>query len=224
MIPRVLEPEAMDTPEEVLEYDRMDHSEVNARFVADLLTAHGACRGGWILDVGTGTARIPIALAWADARARILALDLADNMLARAAINIVEAGLENRIRCFRGDVKSLDGAVGGERFEAVISNTIIHHIPKPAPALEAMIERVAPSGTLMIRDLVRPDSLREVARLVELHAGNESDAARGLFEASLRAGLTLEEIRAVVELHGLPGGCVVMSSDRHWTVTWHAPA
>ena len=44
----------------------MDHGEVNARFVADFLAAHGTCRGGTILDVGTGTARIPIELARAD--------------------------------------------------------------------------------------------------------------------------------------------------------------
>ena len=63
MIPRVLEPEAMDTPEEVLQYDLMDHSEVNARFVADFLAVHGPCRGGEILDVGTGTAAYP-SRAW----------------------------------------------------------------------------------------------------------------------------------------------------------------
>ena len=39
----------------MLDYDAMDHAEVNARFVADFLEAHGACRGGLILDVGTGT-------------------------------------------------------------------------------------------------------------------------------------------------------------------------
>src|SRR3954449_8689432 len=105
MIPRVLEPEAMDTPEEVLQYDLMDHSEVNARFVADFLAFHGPCRGGEILDVGTGTARIPIALAQADLNARILALDLAPNMLERAAVNIARAGLTDRIRSLCGDVK-----------------------------------------------------------------------------------------------------------------------
>ncbi len=84
MIPRVLEPEAMETAEEVRQYDAMDHSAVNDRFVADFLSAHGPCRGGEILDVGTGTARIPIALARADGRARILALDLSATMLEQA--------------------------------------------------------------------------------------------------------------------------------------------
>ena len=49
----------------------------------------------------------------ADPKARILALDLAENMLARAAENIAEAGLEGRIRCLRGDVKGLAPTLGG---------------------------------------------------------------------------------------------------------------
>ncbi len=132
MIPRVLEPEAMETAEEVRQYDAMDHSEVNARFVADFLSAHGPCRGGEILDVGTGTARIPIALAAADGRARVLALDLSETMLAQAAINIAAAGLSTRIqmpprRC-QVTARTLSAS---ELFEGVISNTIIHHIPGP---------------------------------------------------------------------------------------------
>ena len=85
MIPRVLEPEAMDGPEEVASYDAMDHRAVNEAFVADFLAVHGPCRGGEILDVGTGTARIPIALALADPGARIVGFDLAPAMLDRAA-------------------------------------------------------------------------------------------------------------------------------------------
>jgi ubiquinone/menaquinone biosynthesis C-methylase UbiE len=223
MIPRVLEPEAMDTPEEVLEYDLMDHSEVNARFVDDFLSVHGPCRGGEILDVGTGTARIPILLARSDTRARILALDLAPNMLQRAAINIAEAGFSDRIRCLCGDVKGLEAVLGPTEFEGIISNTIVHHIPDPTPALAAMAGRVAPGGTLMIRDLARPDSLEEVTRLVELHVGKESPKARALFEASLNAALTVEEIRTMIRPLGIPETSVAMTSDRHWTLTWNRP-
>jgi ubiquinone/menaquinone biosynthesis C-methylase UbiE len=224
MIPRVLEPEAMDTPEEVLQYDLMDHSEVNARFVADFLAVHGPSRGGEFLDVGTGTARIPIALAQLDPHARILALDLAPNMLERAAVNIAGVGLTDRIRCMCGDVKSLEDLLANAVFEGVISNTIIHHIPDPVPALGAMKARVAPGGTLMVRDLARPDSRDEVARLVALYAGTETPAARGLFEASLNAALTLQEIQELArDAVGIPPESARMTSDRHWTITWKRP-
>ena len=43
-LPRVLEPEVMDTEEEASDYDAMDHGGVNARFCEDLLA----------LDVPTG--------------------------------------------------------------------------------------------------------------------------------------------------------------------------
>jgi hypothetical protein len=39
MLQRVLEPEVMDTAEEAIDYDRMDHREVNRRFVDDFLHA-----------------------------------------------------------------------------------------------------------------------------------------------------------------------------------------
>src|SRR5690349_12925071 len=137
MIPRVLEPEAMDTPEEARDYDAMDHSEVNARFVADFLAAHGPCRGSEILDVGTGPARIPIALCEADAKARVLGIDLAHHMIEKARQNVEQAGLADRIRLEAADAKRLRNAA--DTFEAVISNSIIHHIPEPADVLAEMV-------------------------------------------------------------------------------------
>src|SRR3954453_1818677 len=106
MLPRVLEPEAMDTPEEARDYDAMDHAAVNDRFVADFLAAHGPCRGGTLLDVGTGPARIPIALCRADPHARVLAIDLAEHMLDRARRNVAAAGLSDRIPCERAGARA----------------------------------------------------------------------------------------------------------------------
>ncbi len=223
MIPRVLEPEAMETPEAVRQYDAMDHRAVNTRFVQDFLAVHGPCRGGDVLDVGTGTARIPIALASADQKARVLALDLSEAMLAQAAVNIEAAGFSDRIRCHLGDAKSLIHAFGEGSFEGVVSNTIIHHIPDPVPVLGEMARLVAPGGTLLVRDLVRPDSYDEILRLADLHAATETPAARALFEASLGAALTLDEIREILRSLGHDAGLVSMTSDRHWTWCWRRP-
>ncbi|AMV36763.1 class I SAM-dependent methyltransferase [Planctomyces sp. SH-PL62] len=222
MIPRILEPESMEGPDEVAQYDAMDHRAVNDRFTADFLAAHGPCRGGEIVDVGTGTARIPIALALADPMARIVGVDLAPAMLERAARNVEEAGLADRIRFIPGDAK-LPHSLGDARFEAVISNTIIHHIPDPAPALATMFEHLEPGGTLMIRDLARPDDEETLAALVEQYAAGESAEARELFRASLHAALTVEEAAMLAATVGLPAGCVSRTSDRHWTLLWKQP-
>ena len=87
----------------------------------------------------------------------MLALDLSETMLAQAAINIAAAGMTSRIRTHKGDAKALLGRRSAQGvFEGVISNTIVHHIPDPVPALETMARLVAPGGTLMVRDLARP--------------------------------------------------------------------
>lgn len=219
---RVLEPEAMDTTEEARDYDAMDHSEVNERFVGDFLAFHGPCRDGAILDVGTGPARIPIALCRRDPKARVLGIDLAPSMLRLAARNVHEANLAERIRLARVDAKALPWPGGA--FEAVISNTIIHHIPEPERALEQLARCVAPGGSLFVRDLARPGSRHDLEQLVETYAGREAPASQALFAASLHAALTLEEVRAIVRNLDLPTDAVALTSDRHWTWAWRRPA
>jgi ubiquinone/menaquinone biosynthesis C-methylase UbiE len=221
MLSRVLEPEAMDTPEEARDYDAMDHATVNARFVADFLAVHGRCRGGEILDVGAGPGRIAMALCQSDPAARVRALDLAEAMLSLARQNIAAAGLSERIACVQGDAKALPNPDGA--FEAVVSNTIIHHIPDPAPALREMARLVARGGTLFVRDLARPAGDAEVASLVAAYAGTEAPSAKAMFEASLRAALTVEEVRAIAVSLGLDPTGIAMTSDRHWTWAWKRP-
>jgi ubiquinone/menaquinone biosynthesis C-methylase UbiE len=221
VLPRVLESEVMDKPEEARDYDAMDHSAVNLRFVEDFLSAHGPGRGGEMLDVGTGPARVPIALCRADRYFRVLGVDLAGPMLELARRNVAEAELSDRIRFARGDAKNLPFPDG--RFEAVVSNTIIHHIPDPAPALAEMVRLVAPGGTLMVRDLARPVSEAELDALVEKHAANEPIPSRNLFRDSLHASLTLSEVQEIVQGLGLSQDCVRMTSDRHWTWIWSRP-
>ena len=71
------------------------------------------------------------------------------------------------------------------------------------PVSKTMARLVAPGGTLMVRDLARPGSPAEISRLVDTYAGGESEQARALFEASLNAALTLEEIRSLIAGLGL---------------------
>ena len=222
MLARVLEPEVMDKPEEARDYDAMDFSEVNGRFVTDFCAAHGPGRGGEILDVGTGPGRIAIRLCQADRGVRVLGVDLAGPMLDIGRRNVADAELTDRVRFARGDAKSLPFPDG--RFEALISNTIIHHIPEPAEALAEMVRLVAVGGTLFVRDLARPADVAEVEALVEKHTRGESPAAKALFRDSLHAALTLDEVRAIIHGLGLDPEGLRMSSDRHWTWTWRKPA
>ncbi len=227
-LPRTLEPEVMDTEEEARDYDAMDHGQVNARFCDDLL-ATGAHLGR-VLDVGTGTALIPVELCRRDAGVELDAIDLASHMLALAERNVARAGLGRRIRLARMDAKSTPWAEGA--FDAVMSNSIVHHIPEPRQVLAEVWRLVRRGGVLFVRDLARPDDAARVAELVSTYAPIPDAAPevrgmherqRGLFEASLRAALTADEVRGLVAPLGIPGDAVRSTSDRHWTLAYVKP-
>jgi SAM-dependent methyltransferase len=228
MLERVLEPEVMDTAEEARDYDAMDHVAVNRRFCEDLL-ALGPLPNE-VLDVGTGTARIPIELCKLATGFTIVAIDLADHMLAMALENAKRAGVEGRIRLEKVDAKSLPYADGA--FAATISNSIVHHIPQPKRALDGMWRVTAPGGRIFVRDLARPPTDAEVERLVALHGGSppdEPDArasffrAHASFRASICAALTVDEVTMLVAPLGIPAHAITLTSDRHWTLSFEKP-
>ena len=219
MIKRILEPEVMDTQAEAFAYDDMDHSAVNQQFVADLLASAEAIGGleGEVLDLGTGTARIPILLCDATEDVRVFAIDMAGEMLEVARLNIEISSHRDRVMLGRCDAKQLD--LQDDRFDVVISNSIVHLIADPASTFAEAVRVCRPGGLLFFRDLIRPGSDEEVDRLVATYAGNEADEARKMFDDSLRAAFTVEEIQDYVEKLGFVADSVSGTSDRHWTWT-----
>jgi ubiquinone/menaquinone biosynthesis C-methylase UbiE len=221
MIARVLEPEAMDSDDEAREYDLMDHVSVNAAFVADLLAM--AARAGrslsptdWVLDVGTGTARIPITLCGADRACRVVGIDLAHAMLVVGMKNVADTSLTARIALLRASAVALP--FGDASVPVVVSNSLIHHLPDPAAAMKDACRVAAPGGIVFIRDLFRPPSRLELDRLVSLHAATATPAQRQLFADSLHAALTVDEVREIVATLPLSTASVAATSDRHWTL------
>jgi ubiquinone/menaquinone biosynthesis C-methylase UbiE len=204
----------MDSAAEARDYDAMDHSQVNRVFVADFRAAWDG--RGPVLDLGTGTAQIPIELCRQTAAADVVAVDLAEHMLAVARENVRRAGFGARIRLERCDAKRLPFANGA--FAAVISNSIVHHIPEPAAALAEVIRVTRPGGLLFLRDLLRPPDDAAVHRLVTTYAGEANGHQRQMFEDSLRAALTLAEMRDLVARLDLDPSAVRQTSDRHWTL------
>jgi ubiquinone/menaquinone biosynthesis C-methylase UbiE len=203
----------MDSPEEARDYDAMDHSHVNRLFVADFLAF--CPEPETVLDLGTGTAQIPIELCRQRLGVHVVAVDLAEHMLQVGLDNVRRAGLIDRIRLERVDAKSLPYPDGS--FPAVISNSIVHHIPWPIQVLAEIVRVLKPGGKLFLRDLVRPESDSALRHLVRLYAEGANDHQQQMFADSLRAALTLEEIRALITSLGFPAATVQQTSDRHWT-------
>ena len=213
MLPRILEPEVMDTAEEAHDYDAMDHSAVNRVFVAEFLAVWDG--RGPVLDVGTGTALIPIELCKTHASAMVVAIDLAEQMLAVARDNVSEAGFADRIRLEKANGRALAFADGA--FPAVMSNSIVHHIPEPIQTIQEMVRVCGKGGTIFVRDLMRPSNRATLDHLVQTYAGDANAHQKKMFAESLHAALTLDEIRDLVKRCGFDPAAVRATTDRHWT-------
>jgi ubiquinone/menaquinone biosynthesis C-methylase UbiE len=213
MLPRVLEPEVMDSPEEARDYDAMDHTAVNRLFVADFLDLWPGDNP--ILDVGTGTAQIPIELCRTAPTARVVAIDLAGHMLALGQENVRRAGLVDRVQLEMCDAKQMPHAPTS--FAAVISNSIVHHIPEPGRVIAEMVRVLRPGGVVFVRDLLRPIDGASLKHLVQTYAGDANAHQQQMFGDSLHAALTLDEVRKLVSAVGFDPAGVRQTSDRHWT-------
>ena len=213
----------MDTLEEAIEYNSMDHQDVNRLFAEDVLelvkafNAHSNQKQVRLLDLGTGTALIPIEICQRNTGIRVIATDLANEMLKLAEYNLQQADLEHVISLERADAKDL---VYDDRvFDGVISNSLIHHIPEPRSVFHEIKRVLQPDGLIFIRDLLRPDSQTELKHLVELYAGEANPHQRQLFHDSLHAALTLNEVQEILQECDIPKTAANITSDRHWTVS-----
>lgn len=231
-LPRVLEPEVMDTHDEAEDYDAMDHAAVNGAFCDAVLALRP--NASWVLDLGTGTARIPITFCSKNARLKVVGTDLASHMIRVAQRNVQNAGFSERITLRLDDAKAPTIASEPfEPFDIVCSNSVVHHLPDPAAALAAWWARVPPGALFFVRDLLRPTTTAEVAALVEKHGGKapaKGDPARAsydrqleLFRASLCAALRVDEVSRIVAGLGIPESAVSQTSDRHYTIAYEKP-
>ncbi|HEY1379089.1 MAG TPA: class I SAM-dependent methyltransferase, partial [Gemmataceae bacterium] len=171
MLPRTLEPEVMDSPEEARDYDSMDHAEVNRRFVDDFIAFWSGEPISPILDVGTGTAQIPVEFCKRCDSIRVVGIDAAASMLAVAAQNVLGCVFATGacIELQQADAKALP--FPGGLFGAVMSNSIVHHIPEPSAVIGEMVRVVQPGGLIFVRDLLRPADEATLDRLVNQYAG-----------------------------------------------------
>ena len=238
-IPRVLEPEVMAGAEEAGEYDEMDFSATDrlfaeraaelARGARRVVAAHTpsmaapeapaavAPKATFIVDIGSGNAKIPLAMcALLPPAAALCAVEMSTEMLAVAARNRARAGVPvQRLNLLNGDAKRLPFAA--DSIDMVTSNSLVHHIPDPR-AVFAEVARIARrGGPLLIRDLVRPESEAALEHILTTHAAQASPLQRMLFADSLRAALTVDEVRQMLDECGLADVAVSQITDRHWS-------
>lgn len=209
------EPELMDSEAQTAAYAAADFNESNTLFTDRFAAAFPDLPGtGRMADLGCGPGDIVIRMAHAYPRWRIVGLDAGENMLKLARERMAHEGgdLDVSFRlCYLPD------ATLRERdWDALISNSLLHHLPDPA-ALWTGIERLGkPGAAVQVMDLVRPDSDADAKRLVDEYSGDEPEVLREDFYNSLLAAYTVDEIGEQLEQAGLGYLEVGMCSDRHW--------
>ncbi|WP_066121977.1 class I SAM-dependent methyltransferase [Geminocystis sp. NIES-3709] len=211
---RILEPEVMDNDIEAYEYDQMDFTEVNTDFA--LLASKLGRNEGKVLDIGTGTARIPIILSDLCPKWHITAVDLAESMLKLARQNIKKASKSEQITLTLVDGKKM--SYEDNTFDLVISNSLVHHIPNPLDLFYEIDRVVKPDGNILIRDLLRPVSENDIEEIVTEANLDYNPRQKQLFKDSLRAALTIMEIENILWQIGWHNAQIYQSSPRHWTI------
>ena len=221
---RQLEPEVMDTLQDATDYAAMDHTLPNRSFVDRLKSLMPTIAPGatcHMLDLGTGPGDIPLLLAGEQPDARITAVDLSKNMLDFARRKLAAekdsgVSIADRVTFQIADVKDLP--FQEHTFDAVFSNTILHHIPDPSRMLCEAWRVLKPNGALLIRDLFRPADELTLDQLVTKHAGADTLPQRNMFRDSLHAALTPDELRKIAHDLKMDRCDVVIDSDRHMSL------
>lgn len=212
---RVLEPEVMDDEAQVLAYAAADFADVNRSFVERFREYFPDFAEGHILDLGCGPGDIAVRLGHALPACRITGVDASGPMIRVAEEAARKAGLPDRLsfRCER-----FQALAGANIADAVVSNSLLHHLPNPLQFWHKLRILVKPGSPVLIMDLLRPDSPEAACGIVDQYAPNEPEVLRRDFYNSLLASFTEDEIGAQLAQMNLTRLLIDVPDDRHWVV------
>ncbi|HEV8226969.1 MAG TPA: class I SAM-dependent methyltransferase [Methylomirabilota bacterium] len=218
---RILEPELMTDEAQTLAYAMADFEQVNQGFVDRYRASFPKGTGGKMVDLGCGPADIPVRFARALPGYTITAVDGSEAMVHLAQRAVIAAGVTDRVQVQRARLPMLPLPL--QSFDAVVSNSLVHHMPDPFVFWNELVRLGKPGATVLIMDLFRPESPARARAIVESYAAQEAPVLKEDFYNSLCAAFTLREVRSQIRTRGLGGLVCELASDRHWVVWGHLP-
>lgn len=216
------EPELMDEAEQARAYAEADFEAPNSAFLALFEQHFPAFSGqGYILDIGCGPGDIALRFARRYREAVVHGVDGAEAMLELARLAAGrETDLQGHVEFFQATLPA--PRLPQSQYDAVISNSLLHHLHEPLGLWDCIRERARPGAPILVMDLFRPNTAEEARALVNQYAANEPQVLRKDFFNSLLAAFEPEEIRRQLTEAGLDSLAVDTCSDRHVLVYGHA--
>ena len=219
---RTPEPELMLEPEQAVAYANADFAEAHARFVdlfADRL--RGRVIRGATLDLGCGPGDVACRFAERFPDTVVYGVDGSEAML-KAGENLpLRRRLGSRVRLLHRLLPTTDLPL--ERFDIVISNSLLHHLEDPMVLWRSAIRHGSPGAPVFVMDLKRPENEEEVDRLVQLYTSDEPEVLRKDFRNSLHAAYTAPEVALQLRDARLETLHIEVVTDRHLIVWGKLP-
>lgn len=147
--------------------------------------------------------------------ASIVGVDGSPAMLALARDRLRREGLLDRVEV--RERRLPDRSTGDERYDVVLSNSLLHHLADPADLWRTVDAYAMPGAPVLVMDLCRPEHDADVDRLVQQYAAGAPPVLQHDFAASLRAAYKPDEVARQLEDAGLPF-VVEQTTDRHLVV------
>lgn len=160
---------------------QFDHREEKRYLAEPLLRKLAGVENPLVLDVATGTGRLPLSLLHTQFRGQIVGLDLSLEMLRLAQRKLLPYG--DRVGLIWQGAEHLP--FGDGLFDAVTCLEALEFFPHPAESLAEMVRVLAPGGVLFITNRVGREAL-----FLPRHAIRRADLERIL------AALGLHEVEA----------------------------
>ncbi len=212
---RVLEPEVMDDPEQVLAYAQANFEQENQGFVDRFFTLYPDLENPHIVDLGCGPGDIPLRVARRHPTCRVTGIDASQPMITYAEQAVQKAGVHDRVQflCQRFQDVNLSPPA-----DAMISNSLVHHVANPLRFWYSLKTLLKPGAPILVMDLLRPESPEAAQAIVDEQAADEPERLRHDFFHSLLAAFTEDEVAAHLAELNLSRLQVDVPDDRHWIV------
>jgi ubiquinone/menaquinone biosynthesis C-methylase UbiE len=207
----------MDSEAQTRAYAEADFNDSNSLFTEKFREYFGdAGPAGSLADLGCGPGDISIRMAHQYPGWTIAGLDAGANMLKLAEERLAAEQLGERVS-FRHSYLP-DPSLPAASFDALISNSLLHHLPQPQVLWQSIIQLARPGAAILIMDLMRPDNEADAKNLVDTYSADAPEVLREDFYNSLLAAYTPREISEQLLTAGLGKMKVEIPSDRHWIV------